>query len=432
MLKPHEVMKLPEGKHCDGDYLWLAVKGASRSWVVRGPMTNGKRREVGLGSAVKVSLALARKHRDALLEQWRNGLDPVEEKRKAKQAAATAAKRKTFAEAAEAVIEKNRPGWKVSLEGRCSTLDQWRRDVTATCKPIARKFVDEVAIADVKSVLQAYWDRGQLDSASSLRKRIEATLDYATAHGWRAGDNPASWNIFKHLWPGERKADAHHAALPWREAPEFMARLRQSEATSARLIEFILLTATRSNEARGATWSEIDLDARVWTIPAARMKKGRDHDVPLSDQAIALLRRMEADQRALRPPIVRYTLGVEQEYNGAQKAGSGFVFVGGRGAGRENGEPMRNASLWSLMQRTTGEATTHGLRSSFRDWCGETGVDRELAERCIAHKVGSDAENAYARSSLIERRRPIMEAWADFVNGVKPKDNVVPFEKRVA
>jgi integrase len=406
MLKPYDVMKLPEGKHCDGDGLWLYVKGASRSWVVRKDV-NGKRREAGLGSAANVALALARKNRDALLEQWRNGVDPIEEKRKAREAAATAAKRKTFAEAAEAVIEKNRPGWKLSLEGGCSTLGQWRRDLTVTCKPIARKFVDEITIADIKAVIQPHWEREQLDSARTLQKRIEAIFDYAAAHGWRSGDNPASWNIFKHLWPGQKAQDVHHAALPWRDAPEFVQRLRQSDATSARLLEFILLTAVRSNEARGATWSEIDLEARVWTIPAARMKMARDHAVPLSDPAVALLNRMEKT--------------------------SEFVFVRGRGAReKEAGNPMRNASLWQTLQRVTGsdEATTHGFRSTFRDWCGETGVDRELAERCLAHKVGSDAENAYARSSLIERRRPIMQAWGAFVDGVR--DNVVPFERKIA
>jgi integrase len=406
-MKDYDVKKLPEGKHCDGDGLWLYVKGASRSWVVRKDI-NGKRREVGLGSAANVSLALARKNRDALLEQWRNGVDPVEEKRKVKEARAAAAKRKTFAEAAEAVIEKNRPGWKISLEGGCSTLGQWRRDLTVTCKPIARKFVDEITIADIKAVIQPYWEREQLDSARTLQKRIEAIFDYAAAHGWRSGDNPASWNIFKHLWPGQKAQDAHHAALPWREAPEFVQRLRQSDATSAQLLEFIMLTAVRSNEARGATWSEIDLEARVWTIPAARMKMSRDHDVPLSDQAVALLSRIE-------------------------RTDGPFVFVRGRGAReKEAGKPMRNASLWQMLQRVTGsdEATTHGFRSSFRDWCGDTGVDRELAERCLAHKVGSDAENAYARSSLIERRRPIMEAWGAFVDGAR--DNVLPFEKRVA
>ena len=174
MLKPSDVMKLLEGKHCDGDYLWLAVKGASRSWVVRTPMINGKRREIGLGSAAKISLALARKRRDALLEQLRNGVDPVAERQEAKEAAA---KRKTFAEATEAVIEKNRAGWKMSLEGRCSTLDQWRRDAVVTCKPIARKFLDEITIADVRRrSLAAFWDRWTASTAlQACVSRIEAS-----------------------------------------------------------------------------------------------------------------------------------------------------------------------------------------------------------------------------------------------------------------
>ena len=406
MLKAHEIASLPTGLHYDSLYLYLQVKGSSRSWVMRYPRNaDGKKREEGFGPAAKVSPKLAREKRDARIKQLANGVDPIEEKAKAKE---TAAKRKTFAEAANAVIEKNRAGWKISLEGRCSTLDQWRRDLAVTCKPIARKFLDEITIADVKGVIQPYWDREQLDSARSLQKRIEAIFDYATAHGWRSGDNPASWNIFKHLWPSEKAQDVHHAALPWRDTPEFFQRLRQSEATSARLLEFIMLTAVRSNEARGATWSEIDLEAGVWTIPAARMKMNRDHDVPLSAPVVALLRRMEAE-----------------------KTDSAFVFVGGRGVGaKEAGKPMRNASLHALMKRAGGEATTHGFRSTFRDWCGETGVDRELAERCIAHKVGSDAENAYARSSLIARRRPIMEAWGAFVAGAR--DNVLPFERVAA
>src|SRR4029077_14686739 len=146
-----------------------------------------------------------------------------------------------------------------------------------------------------------------------------------------------SWNIFKHLWPGEKVQDVHHAALPWRDAPEFMARLRQSDAICARLLEFIMLTTVRSNEARGATRSEIDLEARVWTIPAARMKMNRDHDVPLSDQAVALQRRMKTE-----------------------KTDSKFVFVGGhRGPAKKQGKPIRNASLWSQMRRLSDEATTH-------------------------------------------------------------------------
>ena len=427
-LKPYEVEKLPDGMHCDGAYLYLRVRGANRSWFVRGPRVNGRKPEMGIGSLDHVSLAQARRKRDAVIAEFRaTGLDPVAEKRKAKEAQA---KRKTFAEAAEAVIEKNRPGWKLSLEGNCSTLSQWRRDVTAACKPIAAKGVDEVTVDDIKRVVEPYWRNGRFDSARALIRRIEAIIDYAIAHGWRDRANPAEWKIFQNVWPGVLENEAaHHAALPWRECPEFFRRLQRSEATSARLIEFIMLTATRSTEARGATWSEINFETRVWTIPAARMKASRmkkvpePHDVPLSEQAIALLRRMETEK------VVA-------------KSASDFVFVGGRGAGaKEMGKPMRNASLHSLVKRAGADspsrdgvkktpyaATTHGFRSSFRDWCGETGVDRELAERCLAHKVGNDAENAYARSQLTERRRPVMEAWGAFIGG-SGLDNVVPFKK---
>ena len=207
--------------------------------------------------------------------------------------------------------------------------------------------------------------------------------------------------------PSKKAQDTHRAALPWRDAPEFLQRLRQSEATSAALRPSSSpLTAVRSNEARtGATWAEIDLEARVWTIPAARMKAHRDHDVPLSDQLLS-------------PSCARWKL---------RRPTAALVFVGGRGVDAQAaGKPMRNASLWMLMRRRAGSRRPpHGFRSTFRDWCGETGVDEKLAERCLAHKVSIDAENAYARSSLIARRRPIMEAWGAFVGGAR--DNVLPF-----
>jgi integrase len=411
MLKQHEVMKLPDGTHCDGDYLLLRVKGRSRSWIVRGPRRpDGKRLDRGLGSANTVSLAAARKNRDALLEDWRAGRDPAAEKRKAREAQA---KRKTFAEVAEEVIEKKSSGWKYSLEEQCSTLAQWRRNLTAACKPIARMFVDEITIDELEGVLQPYWDRGHHKAGRDLLRRIEAVINYAIAKKWRTNANPATWKVFQQVWPGVRNSVVNHAALPWRDCPEFFLRLEQSDATSARLLEFIMLTAARSTEARGAKWSEINFETRVWTIPAVRMKASRmkkipePHDVPLSDQAIALLRRMEAEKT------------------------SDFVFVGGRGEGaKAQGKPIRNASLWGQLRRLTNEATTHGFRASFRTWCGDTGVDYELAERCLAHTFGDATANAYARSTLIERRRPIMEAWGAFVDG--SRDNVVPFEKRAA
>lgn len=402
MLKEQDVLKLPEGKHCFGEYLWLAVKGGSRSWIVRGPRLNGRKPEVGLGSAAKVSLALARKNRDALLNQWRNGVDPIEEKRKAKEAAA---KRKTFAEVAELVIKDKRDSWRVSFEGRCSTLSQWQRDLATRCKPIAGKGIDEIDVASIRAIVEPLWKEGHLDAAKSLLGRLEQVFNYAIGEEWRTNANPAAWKAFEHRWPKRKVEDDHHAALPIAEAPELLRRLRASDAIAARIVEFVLLTAVRSGEARGAQWSEIDFDKRTWTIPKGRMKKNREHIVPLSEQAITLLKRMEAE-----------------------KGDSEFVFVGGRGAGaKELGKPMSNASVWALMQRMTGsvEATTHGLRSTFRDWCGELGVDREVAERCLAHSLGNEAEQAYARSQLVERRRPVMEAWGAFVDGAR--DNVVPF-----
>ena len=252
-----------------------------------------------------------------------------------------------------------------------------------TCKPIARKFLDEITIADVKSVLQPYWNRGQLDSASSLRKRIEAILDYATAHGWRSGDNPASWNIFKHLWPGEKVQDVHHAALPWREAPEFFQRLRQSEATSARLLEFIVLTAVRSNE---AAWRDLVGDrpgGPCMDHPGgAHVKMHRDHDVPLK-----LSRRSPscAEWKPRRPAAT-------------------FVFVGGRDVSERRGGWQADAQRQPCMdadeaRRRRRNSHTGSARHSC-DWCVRNRASTaKLAERRHRpHSVGSDAENAYARS----------------------------------
>jgi integrase len=414
MLKPYDVMKLPEGKHCDGDCLWLYVKGGSRSWVVRKDV-NGKRREVGLGSANALSLALARKNRDALLEQWRNGVDPIEERRKAKE---EAAKRKTFAEAAEAVIEARRPGWQVSeLKGEASTLVQWTKDMAVDCKSITGKGVDLIDHDDIKAIALPIIKRGHLARAKALLGRIEMVLEYAIGERWRTADNPATWRRVERLFPAKTERKRNHASVPWTEVPSFIERLRASDAVSARIVEFVILTCTRSQEARGARWSEIDLGRRIWTVPASRMKKGLKHEIPLSDQAVELLERMQVD-RVL-----------------ARNEGD-FVFAGGRGErARSANKAMSNQSVWNLVQRLVdgdAEATVHGFRSSFMIWATKTGVDWRLAERCLAHEAGSEVQQAYGgiqRDQLTEERRPIMAAWAAFVDG---RDNVVPFEKRVA
>ena len=284
---------------------------------------------------------------------------------------------------------------------------QWAKDMSVDCKPLAGRFVEDIAIEDIKPILAVYWDRGHLDRARALLGRIEQVLDFAIAHGWRAADNAASWKRWQFLFPrAQRTDDAHHAAIDWRAAPELITRLRASTAVGARLVEFIVLTAARSGEARGALWSEIDFDRRVWTVPASRMKKGRTHEVPLSDQAIELLRRMEAER-----------LG-------------DFVFPGGRGEDAQAADtPMRNASLWALVQRAAPGVTTHGFRSAFKDWANNRGVDHQLSERALAHDIGDATVTAYARETLTELRRPVMAAWGAHLDGELPRDNVVPLRK---
>jgi integrase len=406
-LKPSDVASLGDGMHSDGEYLWLRVRGAARSWIVRGPRINGKKPEAGLGSVDRVSLALARRERDKLVEQWKNGRDPVGERRAAREAAAN---RKTFGEVARLTIATKQSGWRTSFEGRTSTLDTWTRNMDVDCAPIAAKAIDEITVDDIKRVVSPYWDRGHLKAGRDLIKRIETVFDYAYAHGWRSAANPAAWAVFKVLWPGETATTTPRAALPWRDVPAFVAELRASDAVAARVVEFAILTATRSGETRGAQWSEIDFDERTWTVPGDRMKKGEAHVVPLSDQAIALLERVKAE-------------GVAGAY-----VFPGYVDDGSRSTRAET--PVPNASVWKLVKRVAGEAdvTTHGFRSTFRDWCGDHGIDRELAERALAHRFGSSVESAYARSRLVARRAPVMQQWADYCSGAAPAV-VVPFKR---
>ena len=407
-MKPEDVKKAGEGRTADGGYLFLVVRGASKSWVVRGPRINGKRIEAGLGTIDQVSLAQARKKRDELLAQVRDGLNPIEEKKKAREAQE---RRKTFAQAAEAVIAVRSSGWRTSFEGRTATAARWASNMVVDCKPIADCFVDEISIEDVKAIVAPYWDRGCLVSARLLLSRIELVFNFAKAHGWRTSDNPASWEVFKHISPQAPRGEAaHHAALDWRKLPELMERLRApTTRVGPHLVEFIILTACRSGEARGARWAEIDFDRRVWTVPPERMKKGKEHQVPLCDRAIELLRHMQTE-----------------------RVGE-FVFPGGRGeAAQAADQPMRNISVWGLVQRLCGgEATTHGFRSAFKDWANNQGIDHQLSERALAHEIGDATVTAYARETLTERRRPMMEAWGAFLAGELPVDNVVTL-KRVA
>jgi integrase len=259
--------------------------------------------------------------------------------------------------------------------------------------------VAEITTADIVRVMSPIWARGRLDGAKRLLSRISATLDYATANGLREGDNPASRAILKHLEPaapgGPRK---RHAAINWRALPDLVRRLRIINSTAARALEMLALTACRSAEIRAARWGEIDLTAAVLTVPASRMKGKAAHSVPLSLQAIDILRRMQVIST------------------------SDLIFEGTR-----KGRAVHSETVRTLMADLTG-ATVHGLRSSFRDWCGETGVSRELAELSLAHKFGNETEASYARSSLLERRRAIMAQWAHFLDG-KDGAEVIPLAR---
>ncbi len=349
----------------------------SRSWGQRIRVA-GKPTNLGLGSYPVVTL---REAREKALENRRaahRGHDPRD------------AGVPTFEAAVEKVIAIHSPTWK----NPSRMARQWRQTLRDYAHPrIGRKRANEVATADVLAILKPIWS-SKPSTAKAVRNRIGAVMKWAVAKGYRP-DNPAGDAITAAL-PRNGNATRHHKALPHGAVAEALAELRNSEShAGVRLaLEFMVLTATRSNEVRGAAWSEIDHD--VWTIPASRMKAKREHRVPLSRRALEIL---EARQRL---------------------DDGGIVFRGAKGG-------RIHASMFSKLLRHLGiGGTPHGMRSSFRDWCSETGVAREVAEAALAHKVRSQAEAAYARSDLLDRRREVMEAWGDYLVGERQEPEVGP------
>lgn len=390
--------------HHDGGGLYLTVdsRGASddrlpsASWVFR-YMLDGKARSMGLGSYPAVGLAKARQRAAAAREARANGDDPLDQ-RDAERAAKRQAKAMamTFKEAAEAYIESKRDGWKVG-----KNADLWTASLTAYVFPIiGASSVQDVDNAAVLGVLQQEVTKGEgkperlwsaiPTTASKLRGRMEAILSWAAAGGRRTGENPASWDILKHQLPAKsalpRGKVKHHPALAIDAMPHFMARLRVAEGMGARALEFVILTAARSGEVRGAKWGEIDLVAEVWTVPAERMKAGREHRVPLSKAALALLEQLSPGE-----------------------AGD-LVFPAVRGG------PLSDMTLSAVLRRMMVEAVPHGFRSTFRDWGGErTNFPSEMLELALAHNVGDETERAYRRGTMFEKRLALMNAWAGFI-----------------
>lgn len=387
-LSARRVATAPPGRHEDGDGLRLVVSpsGAKR-WVFRFSR-HGRRREMGLGSYPEIGLGDARELRAEAALSIRAGRDPIDDREEERRARAAG---RTFGEVSDAFLSVKEAEWR-NVKHR----DQWRQSLSVHAAPLRPRIVAEISTSDVLAILQPIVSRAP-ETASRVRGRVEAVLDYATAHGLRAGDNPARWRgHLEHLLPKrQRLAQGHHAALPYEAVPAFLARLRGIETIAARALEFAILTAARSGEVYGARWDEIDVDATLWTIPPSRMKSGRVHRVPLSPPALAIVETM----RPFRT--------------------SEFVFPG-----QKYGKPLSHIAMGKVIDRLgVAGATPHGFRSAFRDWAGDmTAYPREVAEAALAHTIGDAAEQAYRRGDALEKRRALMNDWALYCSGARPNE----------
>lgn len=395
-LSPLEVRRLSQtGRWSVGgvDGLALQVTGTgARSWVLRLSLA-GKQREMGLGSFPSVTLAGAREKARAYRAQVQTGDDPIA--RRVAAVSAAAAERsllQTFDKTTEAYIAQHEASWKNAKHAA-----QWTATLQTYAYPVlGRMQVRDITAAHVIKAIEPIW-ASKTETATRVRSRIELVLDYATARGLRQGPNPARWrgNLDAALPKASKLTKVeHHAAVPVVEAPAFMHSLRQQPGMGARALEFVILTAARSGEVRGVTWTEIDLQSGLWTVPAARMKGGREHRVPLSQAALALLLVM-----------------------GPREPGD-IIFPGLKGS-------LSDMSLTAVLRRMKVQATVHGFRSTFRDWVSEcTHFPGEVAEMALAHAVGDKVEAAYRRGDLLARRMQLMQDWGQYLAG-KARDVAV-------
>jgi integrase len=378
------------GMYADGGGLYLRVgPSGAKSWVFRFRI-DGKRRDMGLGPLHAVTLAGAREKATACRAERFDGRDPLEGRHASKLAEKLAAsKAMTFRQCAATYIDAHRLGWKNEKHAA-----QWASTLEAYANPIFGDLpVQVIDTTLVMKVLEPIWST-KTETASRLRGRIEAVLDWATVREFRRGDNPARWRgHLDHLLPRRTKVQKvqHHPALPYTELGAFMTSLRFQEGHAARALEFLILTAGRTGEVIGARWNEINLAEGVWTVPTSRMKAGREHRVPLSAPAVKLIRNQQAAVELLEGRL------------------DGFVFPGGR-----PGKGLSNMALLKLLERMKrDDLTAHGFRSTFRDWAAEqTHFPRDVAEMALAHTISDKVEAAYRRGDLFDKRRQMMDAWA--------------------
>ncbi|UCV04981.1 tyrosine-type recombinase/integrase [Dechloromonas denitrificans] len=383
----------------NGLYLRVAISG-SKSWIYRFQL-NGKRRDMGIGNFADHTLANAREAVATLGKLVRQGIDPIEHRKaqqEALQQAEAVAKTKavTFAEAATAYIDSRKAGWKNEKH-----IDQWRNTLTRYGAPFNSKLVGDVTIEDVEAALRPIWLE-KTETATRVLARIVNVLGYAHDKDWRDADDADAWGTRLRerrlpKLPKKTKRVQHHPALPFVQTPAFMAELRKSIATGSRLLEFAILCASRSAEARDATWLEVDLGAALWVIPAERIKTEIEHRVPLSTQAVALLRALPAGK-----PTDYIFPGQKDEKALSAMTMTAFIR-------RQNKRELK----W---KDENGEAITqHGFRSTLMDWAAETtSFPAAVADMALAHVISDKVRAAYQRGDLFEKRRAMMQQWADY------------------
>ena len=394
-----EIKNAKPGMHADGGGLYLCVKNSgSKSWVFRFQL-EGRRREMGLGSLKALEVVKARAKAAEFKSKIAAGIDPLDERRAEKKAkleqrkhAEIALKREevTFRKAAEHLIENKKPSWTNPKH-----VQQWENTLATYAYPVIGALpVADVTAEHIVEILKPIWSK-KSETASRVRMRIENVLNAAKLMGWRSGDNPAVYKggLEAVLPPISKvKKVRHHPAMPFEDARAFMAMLSKRKGISARALEFCILTAARSGEVRHATWDEIDLETDLWIVPAERMKARREHRVPLSKEARAILETLP------------------------RLAHSQLVFPG------QKGRPLSDMTLSAVLKRMDlKHYTVHGFRSTFRDWAAETtNHSSETVEMALAHTISNKVEAAYRRGDLLEKRRDLMKDWAQFLDGGEP------------